>query len=113
MVRETSVLQTYIEYTNGHKGPESELLIDRDAHSFPTGADLRDGRLAFFGFTNFKYFNGRFFFNAEVGFYHEFFRQSGLGCEFATDPNLPAPNSLLGIVGRRDRVRRDGRSGKD
>lgn len=72
--------QTYIEYTNGHKGPESELLINPEldaAHPglFPVFAT--DASQCF-GFTNIKYFNGRYFFNAEVGFYQEFYRQNGL-----------------------------------
>jgi len=75
--------QTYIEYYNGHKGPESELfgpvfappLLPTDPPKTPIFAlDCSN----FFGFTNFRYFNGRFFFNAEVGFIHQIFRQNGM-----------------------------------
>jgi hypothetical protein len=75
--------ETYIEYSNGHKGPESELYTGKEnlkdlvpglPSTYPVFAvDCSQ----FFGFTNFKYFDGRFFFNTEVGFYHEFYRQNG------------------------------------
>jgi len=77
--------ETYIEYSNGHKGPESELFQPESAF-FPTTPVFAVDCSQFFGFTNFKYFNGRFFFNAEVGFYHEFYRQNGLAVNSA---NLP------------------------
>ena len=67
--------QTYIEYRNGHKGPESLLLGPGFTSQTPVFAvDCSD----FFGFTNVKYFNGQFFFNAEVGFVHQFYRQNGI-----------------------------------
>ena len=76
--------ETYIEYTNSHKGPESFLLsntnLPTDHPVFATDDSL------VFGFTNFKYFDGRSFFNTEVGFYQEFFRQNGRALNSA---NLP------------------------
>jgi hypothetical protein len=69
--------ETYIEYTNGHKGPESFLLQPKST-SFPRYPVFATDDSLVFGFTNFKYFDGRFFFNTEVGFYQEFFRQNGL-----------------------------------
>jgi hypothetical protein len=72
--------QTYIEYTNGHKGPESELSINPEVDPKHPGLlpIFAMDASTFFGFANFKYFNGRLFFNAEVGFYQEFYRQNGL-----------------------------------
>jgi hypothetical protein len=60
----------YIEYSNGHQGPESQL--------FQTGRiNFRaEDTTSFFGFSNFRYFDGRFFFNAEVGFRQDILRQS-------------------------------------
>ena len=72
--------ETYIEYSNGHKGPESFIYQPTaGAPYFPTTYPVfaTDDSL-FFGFSNLKYFDGRFFFNTEVGFYQEFFRQNGL-----------------------------------
>ena len=67
--------ETYVEYSNGHKGPESELYAEtglpKDNPIFAVDSSQ------FFGFTNFKYFNGMVFFSSEVGFYQEFFRQNG------------------------------------
>jgi hypothetical protein len=60
--------ETYIQYSNGHKGPESQLTI------LPTIFPVDCSSLL--GFTNFKYFDGRFFFNAEVGFVEQVYRQS-------------------------------------
>jgi hypothetical protein len=77
--------ETYVEYTNGHKGLESELYgpiqpADPALQTpFPMGPVFAVDASLFFGFTNIKYFNGRFFFNAEVGFHNEIWRQSGLG----------------------------------
>ncbi len=68
--------ETFVEYTNGHKGPESLILSNTN---LPTNHPIfatDDSQV--FGFTNFRYFDGRFFFNTEVGFYQEFFRQNGL-----------------------------------
>ena len=67
---------TYIEYSNGHQGPESQLLQN--------ASDSGPGRINYLpldvtlllGFTNFKYFDGRFFFNAEVGTRQDFYVQS-------------------------------------
>ncbi len=68
--------ETYVEYSNGHKGPESELYM---GSGLPTNSPVfAVDSSAFFGFANLKYFNGRFFFNTEVGFYQEFLRQNGL-----------------------------------
>lgn len=77
--------ETYIEYTNGHKGPES-LLNEPASDSFPKYPVFATDDSLVFGFTNFKYFDGRFFFNTEVGFYQEFFRQNGRALNSA---NLP------------------------
>jgi hypothetical protein len=82
---------TYIEYTNGHQGPESQLLQNTAVPSNPD----QPGRInflptditKFFGFTNFRYFNGRFFFNAEVGFNHYYFKQS------RSESNNPLPRT--------------------
>ncbi|MFH1117634.1 MAG: hypothetical protein V1792_27255 [Pseudomonadota bacterium] len=82
--------QTYIEYTNGHKGPESELY-QPNSDKFPKTPVFATDCSTFFGFTNFRYFNGQFFFNAEVGFYHEIWRQSGLGVKGIPPPNVPPP----------------------
>ena len=84
--------QIYIDYTNGHRGPESELLINPEVDPkhpglFPIFATDAS---TFFGFANFKYFNGRLFFNAEVGFYQEFYRQNGLPVN-STVLNPPRP----------------------
>ncbi len=68
--------QTYIEYANGHKGPESELYEPALLPKSPVVFALDSS--SFFVFTNFRYFNGRFFFNAEVGFVHQVYRQNGL-----------------------------------
>jgi hypothetical protein len=68
--------ETYVEYTNGHKGPESEIYQPASAH-FPTTPVFATDISQCFGFTNLKYFDGRLFFNTEVGFYQEFFRQNG------------------------------------
>lgn len=68
--------ETYIEYTNGHKGPES-LLYQTGSSNFPGYPVFATDDSLVFGFTNFKYFDGRFFFNTEIGFYQEFFRQNG------------------------------------
>ncbi|MCX5863415.1 MAG: hypothetical protein NTW27_15040 [Deltaproteobacteria bacterium] len=68
--------ETYIEYSNGHKGPESEIYLPGSLF-FPKTPVFAVDCSQFFGFTNFKYFDGRFFFNTEVGFYHEFYRQNG------------------------------------
>ncbi|MBM4327905.1 MAG: hypothetical protein FJ118_12165 [Deltaproteobacteria bacterium] len=74
--------QTYIEYRNGHKGPESLLL--GPVFATPKPGDPPKTPIFsvvssdFFGFTNFRYFNGRFFFNAEVGFVHQVYRQNGI-----------------------------------
>jgi len=82
--------ETYIEYTNGHKGPESELY-QPGAAKFPKTQVFATDISTFFGFTNFKYFNGRLFFNAEVGFYHEIHRQNGLALNSSpfNPSNLP------------------------
>lgn len=83
--------QTYIEYTNGHRGLEAEL------HQPASDAFSRNPVFAtdcswVFGFTNFKYNNGRFFFNAEVGFHNYIWRQSGPGYANLTPlPGKPAP----------------------
>ena len=78
--------ETYVEYNNGHKGPESELYtgtaltppnpINPSIAAYNPIFAVDSSQ--FFGFANFKYFNGRLFFNTEVGFYQEFFRQNGL-----------------------------------
>ena len=68
--------EAYVEYTNGHKGPES-FLLEPGSASFPKTPVFATDDSQVFGFTNFKYFDGRFFFNTEVGFYQEFFRQNG------------------------------------
>ena len=75
--------ETYVEYNNGHKGPESELYTGAALSSTTSPYGALNPIFAvdssqFFGFANFKYFNGRLFFNTEVGFYQEFFRQNGL-----------------------------------
>jgi hypothetical protein len=72
---------TYIEYLNGHQGPESQLL-----QSVPDPFDHEKslGRInfrpvdisTFFGLTNFRYFNGRWFVNSEVGFHQDVYRES-------------------------------------
>jgi len=79
--------QTYIEYFNGHKGPESELFGPVFVPPPPTdppktpifAVDCSN----VFGFTNVRYFNGRFFFNAEVGFVHQAYRQNGIALNSA------------------------------
>jgi len=79
--------ETYIEYSNGHKGPESELYTGIETVTQPglpsTYPVFAVDCSQFFGFTNFKYFDGRFFFNTEVGFYHEFYRQNGKALNFS------------------------------
>ena len=84
--------QTFIEYTNGHKGLEA-LLVGPTFANFPTIPIFVQDASTVFGFTNFRYFNGRFFFNAEVGFYQEFDRQSGLGVVKVPQP--PPPQTYL------------------
>lgn len=80
--------ETYVQYTNGHKGPESELFVTPRPLPAPLpvipvfAVDMS----SFIGFINFKYFNGRFFFNAEVGFVHQFYRQNGLALNSAILP---------------------------
>lgn len=67
--------QTYIEYANSHQGPESQLLqgdVQHPGRSNFTPKDIT----SFYGFTNFRYIDGRFFFNAEVGFRQDVLRQS-------------------------------------
>ena len=88
--------ETYVEYSNGHKGPESELYAEtglpKDNPIFAVDSSQ------FFGFTNFKYFNGMVFFSSEVGFYQTerpFSESSKLKI-------CPASNPLLGIMGRHD-----------
>lgn len=79
--------EIYVEYSNGHKGQESFLYepnSDPALNHFPTTPVFATDDSLVFGFTNLKYFDGRFFFNTEVGFYQEFFRQNGL-----------APNSAI------------------
>jgi hypothetical protein len=77
--------QTWVEYTNGHKGPESLLYQPAaGAPFFPVTPVFATDAWQVWGFTNFKYFDGRFFFNTEVGFYQEFFRQNGLALNSAT-----------------------------
>jgi hypothetical protein len=89
--------ETYIEYTNGHKGLESELYepnqppAPEPPTAFPRGPVFATDASLFFGFTNFKYFNGWFFFNAEVGFHHEVWRQSGRGVVNNRNAPWPAP----------------------
>jgi hypothetical protein len=73
--------ETFVEYTNGHKGPESLILSNTN---LPTDRPIfATDDWQVFGFTNIKYFDGRFFFNTEVGFYQEFFRQNGLALNAA------------------------------
>jgi hypothetical protein len=60
--------ETYVQYSNGHKGPESQLVVSPAI--FPVDCS------SLLGFTNFKYFDGRIFFNAEVGFIEQVYRQS-------------------------------------
>jgi hypothetical protein len=86
------ISQTYIEYTNGHKGLEA-LLVGPTFANFPTIPIFVQDASTVFGFTNFRYSNGRFFFNAEVGFYQEFDRQSGLGVVRLPQP--PPPQTYL------------------
>jgi hypothetical protein len=73
--------QTYAEYSNGHKGPESQLLgpvfLPPAATDPPKTPIFAVDCSNFFGFTNFRYFNGQLFFNAEVGFIHQIYRQNG------------------------------------
>jgi hypothetical protein len=85
--------ETYIEYTNGHKGLESQLYEPNGP--FPINPVFPVDCSLVFGFTNFKYFNGRFFFNAEVGFHNEVWRQSGLGVVNLNPPPPPAPQPPL------------------
>jgi hypothetical protein len=75
----------FITYSNGHKGPESELY-QPGAGTFPTTPVFATDISTFFGFTNFKYFNGRFFLNTEVGFYNEIYRQNGVALNAAILP---------------------------
>jgi hypothetical protein len=71
---------TYLEYTNGHQGPESQLVQEGNF----IGPNAPPGRqnfqpldtTKFFGFTNVRYFDGKLFLNAEVGFYNYYYRQS-------------------------------------
>lgn len=61
---------TYLEYLNGHQGPESKPMTP-DANSFlPLDYTL------FYGFSDIKYSNGQFFFNAEVAFHQDFYKES-------------------------------------
>jgi len=69
--------EIYVEYTNGHKGPESEIYQPASG-LFPKTPVFATDISQCFGFTNLKYFDGRLFFNTEIGFYQEFFRQNGL-----------------------------------
>jgi hypothetical protein len=84
--------QTYIDYNNGHKGMESLLVLPTFDKFTAIPIFVLDVS-RFFGFTNFRYFNGRFFFNAEVGFHQEFWRQSGLGVVKVPQP--PPPQTYL------------------
>jgi hypothetical protein len=71
---------TWFQYTNGHRGPESFLYepnTDPLKNHFPTTPVFATDISQFWGFTNLRYCDGRFFFNTEVGFYQEFFRQNG------------------------------------
>jgi len=81
---------TYIEYINGRQGPESQLL-QAGTPSDPVSPGRSNFRplenTTFFGFTNIKYLDGRFFFNAEVGFHHDYLRQS------RSESNLLAPRT--------------------
>jgi len=61
---------TYVEYSNGHQGPESQVLQPDVVTFQPKDVTM------FFGFTNFRYFDGRVFFNAELGFHQDFYRLS-------------------------------------
>jgi hypothetical protein len=85
--------ETYVEYSNGHKGPES-FLYQPGKGSFPAYPVFATDNSQFFGFTNFKYFDGRFFFNTEVGFYQEFFRQNGFALQYLGPPNIPVQNQF-------------------
>ena len=90
--------ETYIEYSNGHKGPESEIYTGIQPSESEPGLPSTYPIFAvdcsqFFGFTNFKYFDGRFFFNTEVGFYHEFYRQNGFALLYPGGRD-PAPDEF-------------------
>lgn len=78
--------ETYIEYSNGHKGPESELYSGSWLTQNNPNPIFAVDCSQFFGFANLKYFNGQVFFNTEVGFYQEFFRQNGHSLNSASLP---------------------------
>ncbi len=67
------------EYWNMHWGAESQLLQD-SAPFNPFSPGRRNFRATdvtvLFGAANFKYFNGRFFFNSEVGFWQQITRNN-------------------------------------
>jgi len=86
--------QTYLEYTNGHRGLEAELYQPA-LDSFQRTPVFATDCTWVFGFTNFKYNNGRFFFNAEVGFHNQIWRQSGRGyANLNPIPPKPAPPAI-------------------
>lgn len=87
--------QTWIEYTNGHRGPESLMYYPaKGPPFFPTTPVFATDASQVWGFTNFKYFDGRFFFNTEVGFYQEFFRQNGFAQNSTTiNQGSPLPET--------------------
>jgi hypothetical protein len=68
-------VQTYIEYLNGHQGPESQLLQGDAQHLGRSNFTPKD-ITSLLGLANFRYFDGWFFFNAEVAFKQDVRRQS-------------------------------------
>jgi len=87
--------QTWVEYTDGHKGPESELFVmaTLPLPGVVVSPVFATDSSTFFGFTNFRYFNGQFFCNAEVGYYQSISRQNGFVLNSPSPPQSNYPQT--------------------